>query len=153
MVDLYRYTIFNKKTQTGEVSLKIEFHQAGTLSIECVAGRNLISRDDIGEQVHTFICFMLSLSLSLSSLFVCLFVRSFVCLFVCSFVCLFVLCVSPYFLLSFIHSFFWKLKKKMWERTSHIPPSTPHLSLSLFLFFLPYILMYVKGPISCLSCW
>ena len=44
------YEIQSRNKKSGEVLLKMEFVPAGMLTIECVAGRNLINQDDIGEQ-------------------------------------------------------------------------------------------------------
>eukprot|EP00935_MAST-01C_sp_MAST-1C-sp1_P002790 g2790.t1 len=40
----------NKKTKTGELLMKIEFLPAGNLTIQCIAGRNLLSTETVGNQ-------------------------------------------------------------------------------------------------------
>jgi Ca2+-dependent lipid-binding protein len=40
----------NKKDKTGEILMKIEFLPAGTLTIQCIAGRNLLATETMGNQ-------------------------------------------------------------------------------------------------------
>ena len=40
----------NKKEDTGEILMKVDFLPAGSLKIQCVAGRNLKSVESVGRQ-------------------------------------------------------------------------------------------------------